>query len=975
MATVSRREMEFLIRFKADASRALNQVRTQLGGITKQATQANKNMAASSRQANQALQNSANSARKARSAFSGLAIEMRNLNGILATLGVVAFGQSLVHVTREMDRLEAKVKFTFQTTSQFNAVMKDMREESDRLGINFIDMTSQFASFTAASQATGLSTDTLRKIFIGVSEATTALQLPAEQTRGAFFALQQMMAKGKVNSEEFRLQLAERLPIAMTAATRATGLTTAQFQKMLEEGKLISSEFLPKFAAELRKLAAPSLGSAVQSLNAEFNRTRNTFEAFLDAIGSGGFREGLKRLLKAFNDNQMVILELGKALGFLFNVLGTGLSVIFRFTKALADLVGETTVAYGILLLTGGLLAKMLGNVFKLIGGLGKLGGSFKNTAVASALARVSLSGILTAAKGLLKFIPLVGQVLTALTLVFKGGTALGVEFRGEFISVGDIVVFQLKRMVSSLVDFGTKTLPNWVSDSFFAVGEVIKYFESLHPAVEAIFTFIREATFKDFINAIISGGAVIGAALVLGFEHFYEHGKYYLDLLVVEFKKFANSVTESVPEILGGGGKIFDVDDVIPKPESLREKAKLLRMVMDEATSTDYAGDAVKSFAKANAEAVQEIYKERIRLRKEEAEEAARLKKEFSESNIPANSPLSEAELKKRLSTLKKIRKELDDAANDNDLLAILPDSRRVVVEAENNLRKVKDFYTRTKEELKRLGGEFTEADIELEKQRISAKEELLRRAKVEAVKLAKEEAIERLRASTSTLDQLDAALKQMSLEAELRTGEMTDFFKESFDRAKDALAEFVTTGKLDIKSFVDFAAKELAKIAINEITGGFTQSGGGGNSASGFLSTAASVIGSFFHTGGKVGSPTAYKKAVNPALFHNAPRFHSGLRADEFPAILQRGETVVPRNQSPSTFMGGGGGINMPVSVNVTVEGGGAGGDGISNEEQAKRVGSAVADSVRKEVYAIMDKESRPGGRLAGVARGGRT
>jgi len=54
-------------------------------------------------------------------------------------------------------------------------------------------------------------------------------------------------------------------------------------------------------------------------------------------------------------------------------------------------------------------------------------------------------------------------------------------------------------------------------------------------------------------------------------------------------------------------------------------------------------------------------------------------------------------------------------------------------------------------------------------------------------------------------------------------------------------------------------------------------------------------------WHSGGVVGKdfPTSFKK-VNPTIFYNAPRLHEGLAADEFPAILQRGETVTPKGES---------------------------------------------------------------------------
>lgn len=53
--------------------------------------------------------------------------------------------------------------------------------------------------------------------------------------------------------------------------------------------------------------------------------------------------------------------------------------------------------------------------------------------------------------------------------------------------------------------------------------------------------------------------------------------------------------------------------------------------------------------------------------------------------------------------------------------------------------------------------------------------------------------------------------------------------------------------------------------------------------------------------HGGGRVGitSPT-FMKAVDLSVFDTAPRFHTGLSADEFPAILQHGERVLTENQS---------------------------------------------------------------------------
>ena len=72
----------------------------------------------------------------------------------------------------------------------------------------------------------------------------------------------------------------------------------------------------------------------------------------------------------------------------------------------------------------------------------------------------------------------------------------------------------------------------------------------------------------------------------------------------------------------------------------------------------------------------------------------------------------------------------------------------------------------------------------------------------------------------------------------------------------------------------------------------------GGGGGGFGGDFGGAADFAA--FHSGGLVGvTNTGLTRSVNPAIFSGASRFHDGLGDDEFPAILQKGERVLTRNQ----------------------------------------------------------------------------
>lgn len=74
--------------------------------------------------------------------------------------------------------------------------------------------------------------------------------------------------------------------------------------------------------------------------------------------------------------------------------------------------------------------------------------------------------------------------------------------------------------------------------------------------------------------------------------------------------------------------------------------------------------------------------------------------------------------------------------------------------------------------------------------------------------------------------------------------------------------------------------------------------------------------------HTGGIAGSNSTFTRSVSPGWFTNATRYHTGgvagLRPDEIPTILQKGEEVLTRGDPRHRFNGGGSGGGEP-RINV--------------------------------------------------------
>jgi len=121
------------------------------------------------------------------------------------------------------------------------------------MGQSLKDTVPQFARFRVAAKSAGISVSEASRQFTIVGKASTIMQLGVEQTQGVFKALEQMMSKGTVQAEELRGQLGDRLPGAVQIAARAMGKTTAELQKMMKNGELLTKDFLPKFATELAR--------------------------------------------------------------------------------------------------------------------------------------------------------------------------------------------------------------------------------------------------------------------------------------------------------------------------------------------------------------------------------------------------------------------------------------------------------------------------------------------------------------------------------------------------------------------------------------------------------------------------------------------------------------------------------------------------------------------------------------------------
>jgi hypothetical protein len=148
-------------------------------------------------------------------------------------------------------------------------------------------------------------------------------------------------------------------------------------------------------------------------------------------------------------------------------------------------------------------------------------------------------------------------------------------------------------------------------------------------------------------------------------------------------------------------------------------------------------------------------------------------------------------------------------------------------------------------------------------------------------------------------------------------------DALVSAFRGAEDALLMLVTKGKVDFRDLANSVLEDITRIALRSAVLGPLANWLGGALGGIGGGLGSSLTAAVAHSGGVIGVSALPQRQVPATAFAGADRFHGGgspgLRPDEVPAILQRGERVLSRREVAEGQRGGGG--DRGVTVNMTI------------------------------------------------------
>ena len=190
-----------------------------------------------------------------------------------ATAGIIELGAALTSYGNEAAKaaietdLFRKALLGVVGGNEYYTALREIDGITRDFNADIINTTENFTKLAAATRANGVDAAETAEVYRGLAAANTALGGNAERLNGILLAAGQVFSKGKVQAEELRGQIGERLPGAFALFARSVGLSTAELDKALEQGKISTEDFVnfTKFLYEQYKDDAAAIANSPEA--------------------------------------------------------------------------------------------------------------------------------------------------------------------------------------------------------------------------------------------------------------------------------------------------------------------------------------------------------------------------------------------------------------------------------------------------------------------------------------------------------------------------------------------------------------------------------------------------------------------------------------------------------------------------------------------------------------------------------------
>ena len=165
-----------------------------------------------------------------------------------------------------------------------------------QIGQNYTDTMKQYSNFAAGAQP-ALGFQGTQEFYKNAAMFARIRGATDEDLKGIMVAFQQMASKGKIQAEELRGQLGDRLAGAVQLFADAIGKTPQELDKLMKDGKLLAQDVLPKVSEKMAELVnqAGGMNAVSKQTATSMGQAKAMWDNTLVALFNGS-SEGISQL-------------------------------------------------------------------------------------------------------------------------------------------------------------------------------------------------------------------------------------------------------------------------------------------------------------------------------------------------------------------------------------------------------------------------------------------------------------------------------------------------------------------------------------------------------------------------------------------------------------------------------------------------------------------------------------------------------
>ena len=271
-------------------------------------------------------------------AFNNLASNAIKLSGAFySVMGALNAYKAIMNAGLKRDSAQRAAKFVLGDKASESETF--IRGLADKTGLNISEGLSSYAKFAAGAQGS-MSQEQTQELFGNATAMSRLMGLSNDELNGILKAFEQMASKGKIQAEELRGQLGDRMAGAFKLFAEALGMTATELDAAMKNGKVLSADTLPKVAKQMGLMIDKAGGWAevAKSTQTALGKLANNWDDTMVKIFSGsqdelnGFLSSMSSLLSEMGMSSSIA---GDAIGGLIDMLKAGVDDIRIFNNHL----------------------------------------------------------------------------------------------------------------------------------------------------------------------------------------------------------------------------------------------------------------------------------------------------------------------------------------------------------------------------------------------------------------------------------------------------------------------------------------------------------------------------------------------------------------------------------------------------------------------------------------------------------------